>query len=29
MHASNDSTAPKTLRQWWLTPPRPGPACSA
>jgi len=24
MHAANDNTAPKGLRGWWLTPPRPG-----
>jgi hypothetical protein len=24
MNASNDNTAPKGLRGWWLTPPRPG-----
>ena len=24
MHASNDNTAPKALRGWWLSPPRPG-----
>jgi hypothetical protein len=24
MHAPNDNTAAKRLRQWWLTPPRPG-----
>ena len=24
MHARNDNTAPKGLRGWWLTPPRPG-----
>ena len=25
MNASNDNTAAKRLRRWWLTPPRPGP----
>jgi hypothetical protein len=24
MNAHNDNTAPKGLRGWWLTPPRPG-----
>ena len=24
MNAPNDNTAAKRLRQWWLTPPRPG-----
>ena len=24
MYAPNDDTAPKGLRGWWLTPPRPG-----
>jgi len=24
MNASNDNTAPKGLRGWWLSPPRPG-----
>ena len=24
MNAPNDNTAPKGLRGWWLTPPRPG-----
>ena len=24
MNASNDNTAPKGLRGWWLTPPRTG-----
>jgi len=24
MNARNDNTAPKGLRGWWLTPPRPG-----
>ena len=24
MNTPNDSTAPKGLRGWWLTPPRPG-----
>jgi hypothetical protein len=24
MNASNDNTAAKGLRGWWLTPPRPG-----
>ena len=24
MNASNDNTAAKRLRRWWLTPPRPG-----
>ena len=24
MNAQNDNTAPKGLRGWWLTPPRPG-----
>ena len=24
MNGPNDSTAPKGLRGWWLTPPRPG-----
>ena len=24
MNAPNDTTAAKRLRQWWLTPPRPG-----
>jgi hypothetical protein len=24
MNASDDNTAPKGLRGWWLTPPRPG-----
>ena len=24
MNASNDNTAAKGLRAWWLTPPRPG-----
>jgi len=24
MNAPNDNTAPKGLREWWLTPPRPG-----
>jgi hypothetical protein len=24
VNASNDNTAPKGLRGWWLTPPRPG-----
>jgi hypothetical protein len=24
MHAPNDNTAPKGLRGWWLSPPRPG-----
>ena len=24
MNAPNDSTAPKGLRGWWQTPPRPG-----
>ena len=24
MNASNDNTAPKGLREWWLSPPRPG-----
>jgi hypothetical protein len=24
MRAANDNTAPKGLRGWWLSPPRPG-----
>ena len=24
MNASNDNTAARRLRRWWLTPPRPG-----
>jgi len=24
MNAPNDNVAPKGLREWWLTPPRPG-----
>ena len=24
MNASDDNTAAKRLRRWWLTPPRPG-----
>ena len=24
MNAPNDNTTPKGLREWWLTPPRPG-----
>ena len=24
MHASSDNTAPRSLRERWLTPPRPG-----
>ena len=24
MNAANENTAAKRLRQWWLTPPRPG-----
>jgi hypothetical protein len=24
MNAANDNTAPRGLRGWWLTPPRPG-----
>ena len=24
MNAPNDHTAPRGLREWWLTPPRPG-----
>ncbi len=24
MNASNDSTAPRSLREWWADPPRPG-----
>jgi hypothetical protein len=24
MNASNDNTAPRSLRGWWLTPARPG-----
>ena len=24
MNASNDNTAAKRLRRWWLSPPRPG-----
>jgi len=24
MNAPNDNTAPRSLRGWWLTPPRPG-----
>ena len=24
MHAPNDTTAPKGLRGWWASPPRPG-----
>jgi hypothetical protein len=24
MHAPNDKTAPRGLRGWWLSPPRPG-----
>ena len=24
MNARNDNTAPRGLRGWWLTPPRPG-----
>jgi hypothetical protein len=24
MNASNDNTAPKGLRGWWASPPRPG-----
>ena len=24
MNASNDNTAPRGLRRWWLSPPRPG-----
>ena len=24
MNGSNDNTAPRGLRGWWLTPPRPG-----
>jgi hypothetical protein len=24
MNAPNDNSAPKSLRRWWLTPPRTG-----